>query len=364
MPTSQFRIYTSEDRDGPGPINGLTGSLVSILNACLINGYGTGSYYKPAAGWIKPCPDSGSGVGPHPYCYAAFQMPSGSGCSLFVNDAFPAGAAYGEAWITGWEYISSSFPPSILGSNSSSVGQGCGQFPLPAQSQTYGALNVRKSSTNTGVARTWMIAADPYNVYMWIFTGDVVNRCFDFGFGDFYSLAGAGDIGRCLIYGRWAGAGDGLSITDCIQCGPSRGGYSWSATSMLFPFYGHYIANSVSGIGGSIRCSKKGDFSISNTGESVTTNYGYQIQNGVYSFPNAYDNSLILSPLWIGEPAGPGLRGKYRGLYQPCHYASSFQLGQIISGSGDFVGRTFMMIKEGRNSGHWAIEISPTVEAN
>jgi hypothetical protein len=210
-----------------------------------------------------------------------------------------------------------------------------------------------------------MLAADPYNIYMWIFTGDTAGLCFDFGFGDFYSLAGAADRGRCLIYGRWAGAGVGSSITDCIQSGQSRAGFSFTLNSMTVPFYGHYIANSISGIGGSIWCSKKGDFGVSSSGGNVTTNYGWQIQNGVYSFPNAYDNSLILSPLWIGEPnTTPGLRGKYRGLYQPCHYASSFQLGQIISGSGDFAGRTFMMIQQGRNAGHWALEISPTVEAN
>jgi hypothetical protein len=37
---SQFTIYTSNDLGAP-QLNGLTGSLLTVLDAVLINGYGT-----------------------------------------------------------------------------------------------------------------------------------------------------------------------------------------------------------------------------------------------------------------------------------------------------------------------------------
>lgn len=366
MTTSSFTIYTSEDRDGPGPITGFSGSLVTILNACLINGYGTGSWRKNAAGWLKPCPDAGSGVGPYSASFGAWQQPSGSGFSFHINDNYPQGITVPEAWLVGWHYISSSTPPQILLANSASVGSGTGQFPTPSQAGsvgTFGALIVRKSVAVNSSPRSWMIAVDPYTIYMWIWTGDSAGWAMDWGFGDFYSLVGPSDRGRCLIYGKHATGGTAAStVTDCISGGPSRSGLGWTTTTYN-PMYGHYIANSISGFGGSTWAIKKGDIHMTSGANNVTTNYGYNYQDGIYSFPQPYDNSMRLSPIWIGDVT-PSLRGKYRGLYQPLHYASSFQNGQIISGSGNLSGKVFMMVEQGTHGGHWALEISNTVETN
>jgi len=367
MPTSSFTIYTSEDRDGPGPITGFSGSLISILNSCLINGYGTGSYYKAPAGWLKPCPDTGSNVGLYPLCFGAWQQPSGSGFSFYINDNYPSGVTVPESWLVGWQNISSSFPAQLLVANSASVGSGIGQFPTPSQQGsvgTFGAVIIRKSVAVNNSPRSWMIAADAYTIYMWLWSGDITGVALDWGFGDFYSLVGLSDKGRCFMYGKHlTGATVAGSVTDCISAGPSRTGLSWNAVTYN-PMYGHYIANSISGFGGSIWANKKGDIHMASGGSSITTNYGYQFQDGIYSFPQPYDNSMRLSPLWIGDPNSISLRGKYRGLYQPLHYATSFQNGQLISGSGNLSGKVFMMVEQGTHGGHWALEISNTVETN
>lgn len=358
---NQFTIYTSEDRDGPGPITGQTGSLVSVLNACLINGYGSSSWQRPAAGWIKPCPDSGSGVGLYPNCYAGFQQASGSKFSVFINDNYPVTSTYGEAWITGWQYLSSSFP---TGSSVGHTGIGNGQFPPQAQTSaatTLGAVNCRKSALNTNVARSWILAADERTFYLWIATGDTAGVYYSIEFGDFYSLAGNNDKWCCLLNGRYGGSGVGQSLLDCVSSGTMRTGYSYTLNGHQVGLYGHFVANSAAGTGGCIWAAKKGDVSALNAAGAITTNYGYLTMDGIISYPNPIDNSIRLSPLWVVEPSAPAIRGKYRGLYHSCHPTSNVTTGQTFSGSGNFAGKAFMIIKQGPSAGHWVLEISPTL---
>ena len=95
MTTNQFTIYTANDVQGPGFLNGTTGSLIAILNACLVNGYGTGSYYKAPVGWTKPLPDVSSSVGSLPIL-ACYQQGTGSQFTLFVNDSGANTSALGK----------------------------------------------------------------------------------------------------------------------------------------------------------------------------------------------------------------------------------------------------------------------------
>ena len=97
MALSKFTVYTSSDLNGPGLISGLTGSFISILDACLVNGY-TG---KPAAGWSKPFGTLSSSL-------SAYTQGSGSKLTMFVNDAGLNTTSIGkEARIVGWESLTS-----------------------------------------------------------------------------------------------------------------------------------------------------------------------------------------------------------------------------------------------------------------
>ena len=89
--TSQFNIYTSSDLDAP-LLTGRTGSLVGLLDACLVTGYGimTGS------GWTHPLVNSRS--------LACYTPPSGSRMTLFVNDSYSSSVATQqtkESFVTG-----------------------------------------------------------------------------------------------------------------------------------------------------------------------------------------------------------------------------------------------------------------------
>ncbi len=358
MATSRFTIYTSADPYGPGPMNGTTGSLITVLDACLVNGYGTGQYTKTSAGWSKPLGSISAS------CVSAYTQPSGSRMTLFVNDNATTTAR--TAAVTGWTVLSQ-----ISGTvNASNVGIGYGQFPMPFQSNTVGKVFWYKSATADTVQRNWIIAADAYTMYIWFQDGQSTNTYYHGGFGDIYSIAGGiNDLGRCCLFGKY---GDNITTitslesTDCINYGMLNSGAQWFANYQV----GHYLAKNASGTGYPVRYGKKGDsgistFAIANSGESPYLS----AMNGGLPCPNPYDNGIYLAPIYIFDPAlsngtSASMRGRYRGIYQMCHPLSNFVNGQIIQGTGVYSGKQFMIIYPGYNGGGWVLEISNTVETN
>lgn len=347
MATSQFIIYTSSDVGGPGPLYGNSGSLLAVLDACLVNGYTN----KLPAGWTKPFPNSTS--------YGCYKQPSGSQMAMFVNDNFVANGR--EAAITGWASLTSMTTSASI-SSASNVGTGYGQFPLPTQLNTIGKVQWRKSATNDVTnPRPWIIAADAYTMYIWVNAGD---GGYAHGvFGDFYSFYGTSDVGRCLLNGRYIenSALATSDYTDCMSLG------IWNGTGYLMQqgLQGMYIAKSPGGSISSIVHTKKGDLSTSNGGVNQGPQGTFAAPMvGQIACPNPTDNNFYLTALWVVEPSGSNLRGKYRGLVYPNHAASNFSDGQTIQGSGTFAGKSFMIVKQGYNGGYWAIETSNTVQTN
>ena len=366
MAASQFTIYTSLDYYGPGPLYGATGSLVSILNACLVNGYGISgsSSYRPAAGWSQPLTSlTQSTSTPVVACY---KQASGSGFTLFVNDNAPSTSK--EVWAAGYELplsLSGSGSQGAIYTGSNGNGFGFGQFPTAAQLLTYGHVSWRKSSTaDNTTPRYWIIAADPSTFYMWIQTGDSTNNYDNFGFGDCYALKGASDLWRCFIYGRVA---DNVTSTvtsndlsDQLISGPNGS----VSTTLTYAFNGHYLSRNPGGTQGSVGFSRKVDSSIA--GGTFQTSLVYSSPlSGQLQTPNPADNALYMSPLWLWDPVNTSLRGRFRGLYHLLHPAANFNDGQIIQGSGDFAGKTFMVIRFGiTGQSAWLLETSATIDTN
>lgn len=353
MATSQFTIYSSEDASGPGPMTGWSGSLITVLDACLVDGYAG----KAAAGWTHPIANSASIDGTD--VYACYKQPSGSGLTLFINDHSPHGAALGkEAWATGWENMTS------LGSPTASVGEGTGQFPIPAQLLTTGHTVMRKSATSDNTnGRQWMIAADAYTMYMWVITGDTANVYYHWGFGDVYSLSDEDDLYKCFIYGRAivnSAAGHAATLADmtdeiCLLFS----GVNIITTAMP----GHFMARTWGGGGGSITITRKGDLHFATYDGITSSPYGAYMSS-LMQAPNGPDKALYVSPLYAIENVGVCLRGRFRGLYQICHPVASFSDGQTLLGGGDYAGKSFRVIKTSVNGGMWALETSNTVETN
>lgn len=328
---NQFTIYKSSDASAP-TLNGTAGSLLTVLDAILVNGYGSGGTAKAAAGWTKPFSNSGN-VG----CY---QMGGGSQCCLSINDNGPnVTSTYKEARITGYETLSA-------------VATGGGQFPNAAASQgvtPFGFVVARKSATADGTARAWICVADALTFYFHALTTDVASNYFCFAFGDFYSLAGSGDTWRCMIIGR---AAENSNIAGNVDLLDRQNDISTFIGGM-------YLARTYSGGGSSITGSKHGD--LAKTG--ATNTYFGGGSTGVAS-PNGPDNARYLSPVWISEPSGSQIRGRMRGFWHLCHYYSSYSDGQVLTGANEVAGKTFQILKFSANTGMLLYETSATLETN
>jgi len=343
MPASQFQYYTSTDPSGPGPITGQAGSLLSVLDACLVNGYGS----KAAAGWSKPFANSGN-IG----CYQnGATIPHGmnpaTGLSLLINDNGPNGTStYKEAWAVGWEAIASIGSP---------VGTGTGQFPLPAQLLS-GNVVVRKSFTADTTPRYWELFGDAYTFYFFVQSGDQAGVYFGLFFGDIFSLKGASDAYRCFIHGSYV-ENSGANGSCQLDAQPPPSG---NACALQFPVGGLYMPRTFGGSGTSINVTRIGDFglvAISSTSSPVAW-------NGLMQTPNGPDLSLYLTPAWVCEPLLVCKRGRMRGFYQLGHPAANFADGQTFNGANDYAGKTFQIVKGGIWGGLWCIETSATVETN
>jgi len=334
---SQFIMYTSNDNGHPVLTSGTSGSLLSLLNSCLITGYGS----KPGAGWTKTgslgvnsgLPDSAS-------C-GILCMPTGSQATLFIIDNAPGAGGLREARATGFDYVNS-FTASYV--NSSVTGSN--QFPTLTQLAVgNGAVVIRKSTDISSTERQWIMFADSSSMYLFINPLDTAGVYGGaFAFGDIYSLrSGSTAPYKAMIAGRIAEAAANTATNDRLDQLNVLG----TVTT------GHFLQRSFSGTGIGITIGKHGDGVKGSTSLLI----------GVTQYPNAADNGLYISPVWIHD-ANFTLQGTMRGFYHTLHAVGSFSDGQMFNGAGDYAGRTFYMVKQSSNSGVYLIETSATVQTN
>jgi hypothetical protein len=334
MPTNQFRMFSSGDVGSP-QLNGLSGSLINVLTWCLVTG----------SGWLQPSA-SVLNISNAPII-AIYKQPSGSGCTLYINDGGPNATAVGkEAWATGWENVSTMSVPCGTGSN---------QFPKFGQLLTSGHYVIRKNSVATNVPVNWTMYVDDRTFYFFTLPEDTHTYYSTFFFGDFYSTNPSVDTNTCFIEGRTSenvGAASSQEQTDIITYLMAAGGATTGASGMAAKTYG--------GLSTAAWIGKLGDFT--KTGETSPSSY-YHEMTGIMPTPNPFQNDIIITPLLVWEP-GKCIRGRYRGLYYLPHPISQFYDGQILSGSNEQYGKIFQLVKCGQNAGMWAVEISNTLETN
>lgn len=355
MATSQFTFYSSYDAGAP-LLTGNTGSLVGVLTACLVTGYGS----QTATGWSMDYTSSTMSG-------STFRPPSGSRFYLNVDDSAPITAM--EARICGYETMTA-------------FDTGSGRFPFSGSvNSKAGYFTVKKSNTLNPISdassiRQWILAADAYTAYMWIASdststlnagGNVYDQ--GFWFGDIYSFKGSSDAYRGFIVGRI----EENSTANCpwdlqaSSLGPA------SIIASLSPVAGHYLCRSHNGKPGCVQFAK-----FSDTGRMYAS-----LLYGFNGYPNSPNKALLLSPIYIEEcdttsqvrishAAGINLRGRMRGLYGIHHPSDYFFDGQLIEGTNNYAGKVFRIIKSGGNfsstnyggKSYIAVETSATVETN
>ena len=314
---AQFTIYRSADANAP-VLNGLAGSLITVLDAILVNGYGT----RPSASWTKSF-SSGS-------YYAAYKQGSGSnGCYMWVQDTGSV-ASGKDAIFRGFENLSSISGTTLYG------------FPNVLQSAlTSTGLAIRKSSVVTISSIPWVAAADSRTLYFFAQTGDTAATYVSFMFGDIYSYI-PNDPYRCMIIGKSVENAAGTT-NDAI----------YNISYLLANQAGNYIQRSFTGTGTSTPCGKHVD-GWKNGSNSTT------MAASTFAYPNPTDNKIYLSPVWVTENSV--LRGHLRGFYNLGHVWTIMNDGDTFSGSigTEMAGKTFLAVK----SPGYIIETSNTVDTN
>ena len=300
------RVYRSTDASAP-TLNGTVGALCTVLDAVLVNGYGS----QTAAGWSIAY--TGTNL-------RAYRMATSgnTGFYLDVNDAAPATAK--EARVRGYETMSA-------------LSTGTGPFPTTAQSTN--GIFLRKSNTADSTARPWAIIADGSVFYLFTEAGDLTGATLAFMFGDFFSYK-ASDAYRCAIIGRMTENVSSVSVENFVSG-------TWSTFSTVNT--GHYAARSFTALGGSKTFGKHFDVTkgavYSNSGGAMYCGYGSTNSSGAnLVYPNPPDNGLYLGPVWLHHDGA--VRGYLKGIWCPLHYRPLGQ-GDTFTGSGNLAGESFVV---------------------
>lgn len=309
-------VYQSTDASAP-VMSGQVGALIGVLDACLVNGYGS----KAAAGWTKPY--SGTNT-------ASYRQGSGSnGFYLDVNDNAPATAQ--EARLRGYETMSA-------------VATGTGGFPTTVQMAN--GLFARKSNTANSTARPWVLVADATCFYLFVDTGDDAGAASGYlMFGDFFAY-GAGDTYSSALIARYS---ENSTLTYNVNM---FGDIAGSGTTTM---QGHYSPRTYNGTGSAVAFTKLSHSATFNSNQAAIGGSA-----AFASYPNGADSGLHLAPINVAMTST--MRGYLKGLWAPLH---NRPLGHkdTFSGTGAMTGKTFMAINTvgaGNVGGQIMIETSNT----
>lgn len=319
------QLFASTDASAP-VLTGQNGSLVALLDACLVNGYGS----KSGAGWSIAYTTTNK--------RAYRQATSGgnsAGLYCYIDDTGPGGGAGREARVCGFETMSAITPV------------GTGQFPNSTQSSIgAGYLVIRKSNTNDATARKWYVIADQHTFYLFVEIGDnnAPNLTGDgFMFGDFESYK-SGDAYAVMIIGRTReNTGDPRGGNISLIPGAASYGVNNNLS-------GHFIARHWNQSAVSVRAGKLFDSSRTNmTSSWAGDNSDYQNEGGCAPgfcndsqrapFPNPVDGAMWMAPFYVNQN---GIRGYLRGLWGPMHQWPLNPGDTFTVGSGELSGKSFV----------------------
>jgi|SRR5882672_7515847 len=318
-------VYKSTDGSAPA-LNGNAGSLCTVLDAILVNGYGA----KAPAGWAIPFTGTNKRI---------YRAPSGALRGYYrVQDDAPRAAPFAdarEARIKGSEAASAIDTQTNLFPTATQLGNGL--FP-------------RKSITADGTARPWVCVADARTMYFFAMTGDYVGYA-AFMMGEYYSLKSSADNFNGMVIGRNI---EQIAATP-TPLPAQEGLHVLSVLSVAGA--GHYVPRSYQEAGASaVNLGKHGSGAHSLAGLF-----------GLAQYPNPIDAGLYLAAVWLHEPSAVGiLRGRLRGFWHFLHpVGSGVNDGDTWSGSGPLAGKSFIAIKPTADGlGMFVMETSDTWETN
>ncbi len=280
-------VYRSTDTGAPALYTDSAGSLISILDACLVDGYGS----QPAAGWTKAF------SGTNKAAYRMSTTAPASGFYLRVDDT----STTESRWV-GYESMTD-------------IDTGTDSFPL--ESQVSGGLYSLKVSTNS----EWILIADERAFYFFHDNPLLSLSAAGTFFGDIVSATAADNV-CCVLAGRENGTFSGASEALAAI-------YS----TLSSPAPGHYLARNYDSTSKSVNCIPIGK------------NFGSYLGSGGFDYPNPSDNNLMMDKLILADsPADKTFRGYYPGLWNALHNDPGNH-NDTFSGTGILAGKTFLILE-------------------
>jgi hypothetical protein len=308
-------FYQSTDVGAP-VLDGMVGTLVALLDACLVNGYGT----KAAAGWTKEF--SGTNK-------AAYRM--GSGLTrgyLRIDDTFG-----GKANAAGFRSMTD-------------VDSGTDRFPTGTGWRTFHKSNNNADAT----VRPWQLAADDRTLILRVNAGTVNGNTWSLHyFGEFFSFL-PGDTGNVLLIGGQSQVATTFNENLTVFGTTHFSGNA--STSLLTDVAGLQVADLVDLVSGI------GTASMRQTA------------------PSPADGGIMLVPVYVrGDGSGATyFHGMLRGVMFPPHSAGDMLAGTtselVINGGNLLSGLTFSIRRAsagstmGLDDRCLAIQVSGTVPSN
>lgn len=284
------QIYRSSDASAPAKLTNTAGTLIAILDACLVNGYGA----KSAAGWTKPFSGTNQAV------YRMSTTAPATGFYLNVDDS-----ATTPARITGYEAMTAF---------------NTGTNPFPTSIQVSGGLYIPKPSANGD----WIVIADSRAFYLFHnFNNN--GKWYGMFFGDIYPT-NSSDAFNCFLSAA-STSGTTAASQDFYSCTNNN-----SVTRS-----GHYLARDYTNTVLSHQCGKVGN-------QNGTT-----IGDGGWPYPNAADSGIVMEKIYIVDtPASSSvrnIRGYLPGLFNPLNFLAGND-GDTFSGKGSLSGINFLIVAQ------------------
>lgn len=368
--------YFSSAMVGSPVLNGVIGSLIPVLDACLVTGFGLKSVDSLVVAGGVATMNFGAGHSFAPDCVALIEgvspvalagekriITTTTNTATFdatgVSDQTATGSITAKVAPAGFEKIFSSTNNAAYKSKSiessgcilrvadtgtknayivgyeamSDVDTGVGRFPSITQFAAEG-LYVSKSNTADAVSRRWHIFADDRAFYF--FTHHVLAtdyECQNFFFGDINSIK-SNDPYACVIR---------CSTSDTTgQASNTISDMSYSNGDFGVPTHS-FAARAATGLGGSQIVANVAEASSGMPRSGVFGN------NTGFVYPSPVTNGLMLARVCVMNIT-EGLRGYFPGIMlAPQYVSTTFSTGDVVTGTGTMVGKSLKVVKNGNN---------------
>ena len=358
-------VYKSTDLLAP-TIGGAAGNLLTVLDACLVNGYATvawagagnltqtgnvatftatSAHGLVTGDWVTVAGATqgdynvtalatvtSSTVFTYPIANSPASPATGSptckkaGAQYTINQTGTNTRTYkagtGNQFVLGVDNVSGSVPRfrGYASATVAGVALASGTDPIPTDTQLSGGGYI-----NCGAANYWIIVSNRKFFHFFLRT-TTTNTFGHFAHGDFTSYVNADAYNTVLI----AQTSNGTA-TSLYPLGSTLTTAGASIVGANYTQRGYNQTTVSVRVGSGLDSFRSNQLGAGDSGSTVTV-------------PSLLEGGINLSPWWLFEGSSAGVRGHVPGVWLPCG-ATPFTENSAVYGTGNFAGKTFWAVQ-------------------